>query len=155
MRATVERRVFRPGRRNVTEKVREPPGHGHAEAGGGRSEPLVEVCEGLLELVLGASQVACCHRSRHELVVERRNDDRDPVVVNDPKIEQVLLRQQVPRSGPPGRSELPGSTSSSTGSPPRPSGGAGQQSPTRDPHAAGVTRLSEPSIFLRSATTGR
>ena len=73
----------------MTDEVREPPGDRHAEPGGGRSEAVVEVGEGVLELASARLfTVARGDRSRDELVVERRDDDGDPVVVDDPQVSR-------------------------------------------------------------------
>ena len=91
--ATIDRQVALCGARDVLTEVRKPPGHGDRQPVGCPGMLVFEVPEDALECGLLLQPRLRADRRRHDLVVQRRHDDLDPVVVDDPQaVEQVLLR---------------------------------------------------------------
>ena len=136
-------------------EVGQPPRDGHADPGRRRREAGVEVGERVFELALGAHQVGRAHFRGDELVVERRHEHRDAVVVDDAEVEQVLLRRQAERVRSRRRRGEPIDRLVDPGRGQRSGRRAGEQPSTRVPHERGETTVSERSIRLRSATTPR
>ena len=83
--------------RHEPAEVRQPPCHGHAEAGGRGHVVGVEAVEGVRELLLGIRQPGPVGREPRgeDRVVERRHEHLDVVRLDDADaVEQMLLRQR-------------------------------------------------------------
>ena len=109
--AAVDRQVPRRRPGNVVLEVRASPDDGEAEAGRARRERALEAGQDVLELPACLAKRLRARRGghprRHDLVVERRDDDLDAVVLHDlDPPEDVLLRadrMSLRRAAPLGR----------------------------------------------------
>src|SRR5919199_6783820 len=82
LRTAVVGRVPPPRSGDATLEVRQPPGDRDAEAGRGRLVPSLELLHRFLKLACGGARVAVADLCGHELMVERRYDDFDAVVLD-------------------------------------------------------------------------
>ena len=98
-RSQIGRQVDRGLTGHVAPEVREPPGDGDPEAGGGRLELRLEPGEHAFELQTGIAQVSRARRDakrrRDNGVVQRWHEYLDIVVPDHPNaVEKVLLRRE-------------------------------------------------------------
>ena len=125
-------------------------------------ELLLQLRQRVFELRPGLGERAPPLRDRElrgdELMVERRDDDLDPVVLDEPNVvEQVLLRRQAPRRRAGGRAGQLVDELVDTAGGEDCTGAAGEeQLPSRQAHRRlcwGSTRTSEASSRFRFCTT--
>ncbi len=76
---------------HVPVEVRQAPRDGHAETCGVERVAVVEIGERALEPFLRCGQVGRLHRRRHDLVVQRRDDDGNTLALDEAEVDHVLL----------------------------------------------------------------